>query len=76
MKGEPADIDPECVTHDDYLTELKSMLITKLRNAIDADIVNDPDCIKGLRKKTVQVSDFTFNATHISIIHLSSLSHR
>lgn len=56
VKGEPADIDPECVTHDGYLTEFKSMLTTKLRNAIDADISNDPDCTKG-RKKTVQVSD-------------------
>lgn len=55
MKGEPVDIDPECVSHDEYLSEFKSMLITKLRNAIDADLSNDPDCIKG-RKKTVQVS--------------------
>lgn len=57
LNGEPVDIDPECVSHDEYLTEFKSMLITKLRNAIDADLSNDPDCIKG-RKKTVQVSDF------------------
>lgn len=55
MKGEPVDIDPECVSHDEYLSEFKSMLITKLRNAIDVDLSNDPDCIKG-RKKTVQVS--------------------
>lgn len=57
IKGEPADIDPECVSHDEYLTEFKSMLLTQLRNAIDTDITNDPDCTKG-RKKTVQVSDF------------------
>lgn len=55
VKGEPVDIDPECVSHDEYLSEFKSMLITKLRNAIDTDISNDPDCIKG-RRKTVQVS--------------------
>lgn len=59
VKGEPADIDPECVSHDEYLSEFKSMLITKLRNAIDTDILNDPDCIKG-RKKTVQVSFHLF----------------
>lgn len=57
VNGEPVDIDPECVSHDDYLTEFKSMLITQLRNAIDADTCNDPDCTKG-RKKTVQVSRF------------------
>lgn len=61
INGEPVDIDPECVSHDDYLTKFKSMLITKLRNAIDADISNDPDCTKG-RKKTVQVSDFQSNS--------------
>lgn len=57
VNGEPSDIDPECVSHDEYLAEFKSMLITQLRYAIDADLVNDPDCIKG-RKKTVQVSEF------------------
>lgn len=55
IRGEPSDIDPDCVSHDNYLTEFKSMLITILRSAIDADIENDPDCTKG-RKKTVQVS--------------------
>lgn len=59
INGDPVDIDPECVSHDDYLTEFKSMLITALRNAIDADTANDPDCTKG-RKKTVQVSDFKY----------------
>lgn len=59
INGDPVDIDPECVSHDDYLTEFKSMLITALRNVIDADTANDPDCIKG-RKKTVQVSEFRF----------------
>lgn len=54
VNGEPADIDPQCSSHEDYLTEFKSMLLTKLRISIDADISNDPDCIKG-RKKTVQV---------------------
>lgn len=54
VNGEAADIDPQCSSHDDYLTEFKSMLFTKLRNAIDADISSDPDCVKG-RKKTVQV---------------------
>lgn len=63
VKGEPVDIDPECVSHDDYLSEFKSMLITKLRNAIDVDIANDPDCIKG-RKKTVQVSEFKCNFSY------------
>lgn len=58
INGDPVDIDPECVSHDEYLTEFKSMLITALRNSIDADTANDPDCTKG-RKKTVQVSDFT-----------------
>lgn len=45
------------------------MLITALRNVIDADTANDPDCIKG-RKKTVQVSKFllflSFNITEQS----------
>lgn len=36
------------------------MLITKMRNSIDRDLTNDPDCIKG-RKKTVQVSFNTFS---------------
>lgn len=55
IKGEPYDIDPDCVSHDHYLTEFKSTILMKLRTAIDESITNDPDCIKG-RKKTVQVS--------------------
>lgn len=73
MKGEPVDIDPECVSHDEYLSEFKSMLITKLRNAIDVDLSNDPDCIKG-RKKTVQVSFcFVFLQWKIQIPKISKL---
>lgn len=56
IRGEQHDIDPECVSHDNYLTQFKSTLITTLRNTIDAAIEKDPDCMKG-RKKTVQVSD-------------------
>lgn len=55
IKGEPSDIDPDCVSHDHYLTEFKSTILLKLRTAIDESITNDPDCIKG-RKKTIQVS--------------------
>lgn len=54
MQGKPCDIDPDCENHEDYLGEFKSMLMTKLRNSIDRDLANDPDCIKG-RRKTVQV---------------------
>lgn len=54
VQGEACDIDPECENHDDYLGEFKSMVVMKMRNSIDRDLVNDPDCIKG-RKKTVQV---------------------
>lgn len=56
VQGESCDIDPDCENHEDYLSEFKSILISKLRDAIDADLKNDPDCIKG-RKKTVQVSE-------------------
>lgn len=55
VQGEPCDINPDCENHEEYLCEFKSMLMTKLRNFIDNDLANDPDCIKG-RKKTVQVS--------------------
>lgn len=56
VQGEPCDINPDCENHEEYLCEFKSMLMTKLRNFIDNDVANDPDCIKG-RKKTVQVSE-------------------
>ncbi|XP_055320250.1 protein qui-1 isoform X3 [Sitodiplosis mosellana] len=67
INGDPVDIDPECVSHDEYLTEFKSMLFTALRNVIDADTANDPDCIKG-RKKTVQ------EIFHEHAIHLRCLN--
>lgn len=54
VHGPPCDIDPDSEHHEDYLSEFKSMLVTKMRNFIDKDLANDPDCIKG-RKKTVQV---------------------
>lgn len=54
VQGPPCDIDPDCEYHEDYLSEFKSMLVTKMRTFIDKDLANDPDCIKG-RKKTVQV---------------------
>lgn len=54
MQGLPADIDPDCDVHEDYLSEFKSMMVMKLRESIDRDLINDSDCIKG-RKKTVQV---------------------
>lgn len=72
VNGEAADIDPECVSHDDYLNEFKSMLITKLRNSIDADIANDPDCVKG-RKKTVQVSHVLFSVEFAALINYNVL---
>lgn len=36
------------------------MVLAKMRNFIDKDLVNDPDVIKG-RKKTVQVKIIIFN---------------
>ena len=59
VQGECCDIDPDCENHDDYLGEFKSMVVMKLRNSIDRDLINDPDCIKG-RKKTVQVRFYAF----------------
>lgn len=54
VQGPPCDIDPDCEYHEDYLSEFKSMLVTKMRAFIDKDLANDPDIQKG-RKKTVQV---------------------
>lgn len=54
VQGPLCDIDLDCEYHEDYLSEFKSMLVTKMRTFIDKDLANDPDCIKG-RKKTVQV---------------------
>ncbi len=54
VPGAPCCIDPDNDNHEAYLGEFKSMLMAKMRNSIDKDLVNDPDVIKG-RKKTVQV---------------------
>lgn len=37
------------------MAKFKSTLMTRLATAIEDDLQNDPDCVKG-RKKTVQVS--------------------
>lgn len=66
VHGRRGDIDPDEDDHDDYLGELKSMLISKLRNIIDRSLVNDPDCIKG-RKKTVQEIHHE-HATHLRLL--------
>lgn len=48
------DIDPEDEKVEEYLAKFKSTLMERLQMAIDSDLQNDPDCVKG-RKKTVQV---------------------
>lgn len=47
-------IDPEDEKTEEYLAKFKSLLIERLAAAIESDLQNDPDCVKG-RKKTVQV---------------------
>lgn len=39
---------------EEYLAKFKSTLMDRLATAIENDLQNDPDCVKG-RKKTVQV---------------------
>lgn len=58
VPGEPCSIDPDNDDHEAYLSEFKSMVMAKMRNSIDKDLVNDPDIIKG-RKKTVQVNSLS-----------------
>lgn len=67
MRGRRCPVDPDADDHDDYLGELKSMIISKMRNAIDRSLINDPDCIKG-RKKTVQ-EIFHEHSTHLRLLN-------
>lgn len=46
------DVDEE--SHEDYLAKFKTALTNRLQEAIEKNLQNDPDCLKG-RKKTVQV---------------------
>lgn len=63
VQGAPAEIDPDDEVHEDYLSEFKSMMVMKLRESIDRDLINDSDCIKG-RKKTVQVTNNYLPSTY------------
>ncbi|KAJ6644572.1 Protein qui-1 [Pseudolycoriella hygida] len=60
-------IDPDNEDHEAYLAEFKSMVMAKMRNSIDKDLVNDPDVIKG-RKKTVQ-EIFHEHSTHLRFLN-------
>lgn len=69
VPGTPCTIDPDNDDHEAYLAEFKSMVMAKMKNSIDKDLVNDPDVIKG-RKKTVQVIAFTANV-HFLVLQIS-----
>ncbi|XP_037046627.1 uncharacterized protein LOC119081650 [Bradysia coprophila] len=67
VPGEPCTIDSDNDQHETYLGEFKSMVLAKMRNSVDKDLVNDPDVIKG-RKKTVQ-EIFHEHSTHLRFLN-------